>query len=108
MANARSRYADDALHVMGDTLRAARIEQRIAQHDLAERAGISRALLVRIERGDPGCAIGSVFEVAAVLRVPLFGLDDRDLGREATRLADRRALLPASVRRPRTAVDDDF
>jgi transcriptional regulator with XRE-family HTH domain len=93
---------------MGDTLRAVRIEQRIAQTDLAERAGISRALLVRIERGDPGCAIGSVFEVAAVLCVPLFGLDDRELGREAARLADRRALLPASVRHRRAAVDDDF
>ncbi|WP_246331466.1 helix-turn-helix transcriptional regulator [Sphingomonas chungangi] len=93
---------------MADTIRSARTEQRIAQIDLAERAGISRSLLARIERGDPGCAIGSVFEVAAILRIPLFGLEERDLAREADRVADRLALLPSAVRQRRTPVDDDF
>ncbi|MBA2933060.1 helix-turn-helix transcriptional regulator [Sphingomonas sp. CGMCC 1.13654] len=103
-----SRYAADALRLMADTIRSARTEQRIAQIDLAERAGISRSLLARIERGDPGCAIGSVFEVAAILRIPLFGLEERDLAREADRVADRLALLPSAVRQRRTPVDDDF
>jgi transcriptional regulator with XRE-family HTH domain len=40
--------------------------------DLAARAGISRSLLQRIERGDAGCAIGSVFEVATICGVALF------------------------------------
>ena len=34
--------------------------------DLASRAGISRAMLRRIGRGDPGRSIGVVFEVATI------------------------------------------
>jgi transcriptional regulator with XRE-family HTH domain len=108
MSNALSRYANDALSLLADTIRMARVEQCMSQATLAERAGISRALLSRIERGDRGCAIGSVFEVAAILRVPLFGLDAPSLGQAAARAADRLELLPASVRRPRTPIDDDF
>jgi transcriptional regulator with XRE-family HTH domain len=108
MSRSQSRYARDALRLLADTIRMARTEQRLSQAMLAERAGISRALLARIERGDVGCAIGAVFEVAAILRVPLFGLDAAGLAREAARAADRLALLPAAVRRPRTSVDDDF
>lgn len=93
---------------MADTLRGARTEQRLSQAELAERAGISRSLLARIERGEPGCAIGTVFEIAAILKVPLFSLDDDGLTREASRVADRLALLPGAVRSPRTVLDDDF
>jgi transcriptional regulator with XRE-family HTH domain len=103
-----SRYAGNALRLMADTLRGARTEQRLSQIELAERAGISRSLLARIERGEPGCAIGTVFEIAAILKVPLFGLEEHSLAREADRVADRLALLPAAVRSRRTTVDDDF
>jgi transcriptional regulator with XRE-family HTH domain len=105
---AQSRYAENALKLMSDTIRMARIEQRISQADLAERAGISRSLLARVERGEPGCAIGTVFELAAILRVPLFGLGENELAREAHRVADRLALLPAAVHSRQVAVDDDF
>jgi transcriptional regulator with XRE-family HTH domain len=108
MAHASSRYAGNALTLLADTIRTARVEQRMSQAVLAERAGISRALLSRIEHADRGCAIGSVFEVAAILRVPLFGLDGPSLAQAAARAADRLTLLPAVVRRPRTPVDDDF
>jgi DNA-binding XRE family transcriptional regulator len=108
MATALSRYASNALTLLADTIRMARVEQSMSQAVLAERAGISRALLSRIEHGDRGCAIGSVFEVAAILRVPLFGLDGPSLAQATARAADRLTLLPAVVRRPRTPVDDDF
>ena len=104
----QSRYAENALKLMADTLRAARTEQRLSQADLAGRAGISRSLLARVERGEPGCAIGTVFELAASLKVPLFGLDEKELAREAHRVADRLALLPAAVHNRRIAVDDNF
>lgn len=105
---AQSRYAENALKLMAATLRAARTEQRLSQADLAGRAGISRSLLARVERGEPGCAIGTVFELAAILKVPLFGLDEKELAREANRVADRLALLPAAVHSRRVVVDDDF
>ncbi len=104
----QSRYAEHALKLMADTIRTARMEQRISQADLAVRAGISRSLLVRVERGEPGCAIGTVFELAAILKVPLFGLDERELTIEANRVADRLALLPSAIHSRRVAVDDSF
>ena len=105
---AYSRYAEQALHLMADTIRIARTEQRISQAELAARAGISRSLLARVERGEPGCAIGTVFELAAILKVPLFGLDEKGLALEAHRAADRLALLPGAVHNRRAMVDDDF
>ncbi|WP_231621869.1 helix-turn-helix transcriptional regulator [Sphingomonas sp. Ag1] len=93
---------------MANTIRMARTEQRISQADLAARAGISRALLGRVERGEPGCAIGTVFELAAILKVPLFGFEENGLAQEAHRVADRLALLPGAVHNRRAAVDDDF
>jgi hypothetical protein len=49
-----------------------------------------------------------VFELAAILKVPLFGLEEKELAREANRVADRLALLPAAVHSRRVPVDDDF
>jgi len=46
---------------------------------LASRAGISRALLRRIERGDPSCSIGVVFEVATIGGSSLFDQRQRQL-----------------------------
>lgn len=101
-------YAGDALALLAATIRAARIDQQVTHAALAERVGIWRALLARIERGEPGCAIGSVFEVAALLRVPLFGVDAPALAREAAHAADRLALLPTAARAARVAIDDNF
>lgn len=108
MDRGHSRYARDALRVMGDTFHAARVSQRVSQAELAERAGISRALVARVERGDPGCAVGSVFEIDAILRVPLFDLDERAIRRKALHTTHLRTLLPGSVRRRRTVLDDNF
>jgi len=58
-------------------------------------------------RCDPTVAIGTVFELAVLLGVPLF-VDDRSELSAIRRLAENRLeLLPRSVR-PGTNVDDDF
>ena len=62
----------EALGLLADRIRAARLERRIPAREIAERAGISRDLLSRIERADPACGIGVVFEVATLLGVELF------------------------------------
>ena len=69
-----SQYTHDALALLGQLVREARLGKAMTTTDLASRAGISRSLLQRIERGDPGCSIGVVFEVAALSGVPLFEL----------------------------------
>lgn len=66
-----SQYSLNALELLGQLVREARLSKAMTTTDLALRAGISRALLQRIERGDPGCAIGMVFEIAAICGVPL-------------------------------------
>lgn len=104
-----SRYGREAVAVLGQLIRTNRIERKLSVVDLAERVGISRDMLRRIEIGDPRCAIGVVFEAAAIVGVPLF---DTDRDRLSTRLAeqqDKLRLLPKQVRNPRkTAVQDDF
>ena len=47
--------------------------------DLASRAGISLVLLRPIGRGDPGCSIGVVFEVATIGGLSLFDQRQRQL-----------------------------
>ena len=104
-----SRYTQDATGLMGDLIRKARLERRQTLDDLAERAGISRGLLQRIERGDPGCAIGAVFEVAALSSIPLFGLDRDQLRNTVRQMEETLTLLPKTARGvARKSVKDDF
>lgn len=103
-----SRYAREALSLLGKQIRLGRKQRRWSEHELAERAGIARATLQKIEKGDPGCAIGLVFEVAGLVGVTLFEADRPGLARQHERLDDKLALLPKAVRTPATAVDDDF
>lgn len=97
----------DAVRVLGQQLAAARRSQRRTTADVAERVGISLLTLRKVERGDPGVAVGTVFEVATVLGVALFGATGPQLAELAARGERELALLPARIVRPEQA-DDDF
>lgn len=101
-----SQYTKTALELLGHLVREARVERGITMADLAERAGISRPLLQRIERGDPGCSIGVVFEVASILGLQLFEQDSSGLVKELYVQRQKSSLLPKSVRSPE--INDDF
>ena len=76
--------------------------------ELAPRAGVSRDLVQRVERGHMGSAIGAVFETAAIVGVRLFDPDPDAL---SSRIAEKQrtlTLLPQTVRRLTKAVKDDF
>ena len=103
-----SRYTQQAVSLLGALLRAARIERKIGTQALADRAGISRDLLYRIEKGDPRCEIGVVFELAAILGVPLFEPELAALQKRRREIEDRLTLLPRAVHAPRAEVQDDF
>ena len=75
---------------------------------LAERAGVSRGLLHRVEAGDPGVSIGAAFELAAVLGLPLFDDDPSRLGPMLKQAEKALTLLPKAARVSRKAVNDDF
>ncbi len=93
-----SQQSQDALQLLGQLIREGRIARALTTTDLASSAGISRALLQRIERGDPGCSVGAVFEVAVLCGVPLFEPNSRLLATTLARHSEKMALLPKAVR----------
>ena len=103
-----SRHSRAAVSLLGKLIRAARKQRKLTAQETADRAGISRGLLQRIERGDPKCGIGAVFEVAAIVDVKLFDADETVLARHIRQTENHLALLPKSVRRSPRTVDDDF
>ena len=103
-----SRYAREAAELLGLTIRSARIERGFTVADVAERAGISRGLVHRIEKGEMGSSIGAAFEVAAIVGLRLFQAEPTTLTRHLSLEREKLALLPQSVRAGATRVKDDF
>lgn len=103
-----SRYAREAAELLGHLVHNARVERELTIAEVAERAGISRGLVHRIEKGDMGCSIGAAFEVAAIVGLRLFEAEPTTLTRHLSMARDKLALLPGSVRTGARKVKDDF
>lgn len=109
--NARtySRYAREAVTLLGNLIRINRIERRFSVQELAERVGISRDMMQRIEQGDPRCGIGLVIEAAAIVGVPIFDADSSNkLTMHIKEQEDKLRLLPKAIHKTRAVVKDDF
>jgi transcriptional regulator with XRE-family HTH domain len=90
------------LRKLGHDLRDARLRRRIPVAVAAERASISRVTLNKIEKGEPGVALGNYATVLFVL-----GLLDRlsglaDVTHDAAGLQLQEELLPRRIRTPRS------
>ncbi len=103
-----SHYARDAVALLGGMIRAARKERKLTAKEVADRAGISRGLLQRIEKGHLKCEIGAVFEVATIIGIKLFDADQATLTMQLGQTKEKLALLPKSIRKKSKAVHDDF
>ncbi|GAA0340987.1 helix-turn-helix domain-containing protein [Morganella psychrotolerans] len=103
-----SRYSSDATRLLGLMLRTARIEHKLTVEELAERAGVSRGLVYRAEQGDMGCAIGVVFELAAIVGISLFTPDHLSMTLHTANAEKTLSLLPRAVRHPKKIINDDF
>ncbi len=103
-----SRYTKEAVTLMGQLIRAARLARKLSLAELAERAAVSRGLVQRIEHGDPGCSVGAVFEVAALLGIKLFDSDQATLTANNQIAQHTLTLLPKVARESRKPVKDDF
>ena len=55
------------LQEMGENFRLARLRRNLSSEQVAERAGIARNTLIKIENGDDGVAIGYYLRVLIVL-----------------------------------------
>ena len=103
-----SSYTKDSITLLSSLIRSARIEKKLTTTQAAERAGISRSLLQRIEKGDPKCNIGAFFEVATIVGVKLFDADETTLNKHIRQVEDKLTLLPKAIHKKKRKVDDDF
>ncbi|MGZ8271118.1 MAG: helix-turn-helix transcriptional regulator [Methylophilus sp.] len=95
--------------MLGNLIRINRIERKLSVQELAERVGISRDMMQRIELGDPRCGIGLVIEAAAIVGVPLFDADNSNkLTMRIKEQEEKLRLLPKAIHKTRTVVKDDF
>lgn len=87
---------------LGERLRLARRRRKLSNAVVAQRAGISRTTLYKVEAGDPGGTLGSYVRVLAVLGLEgdlnQLAADDR-IGRKLQDLS----LEPPSVSKRRSA-----
>ncbi|GGK39908.1 helix-turn-helix transcriptional regulator [Salinarimonas ramus] len=105
---ALSRQTREAVRLLGLAVRDLRLARGITVAEVAERAGVSRGLVNRVEAGDPGTGIGAAFEIAAIVGVPLFDPDPKVVSREIALARERLALLPSAARVRTSEVKDDF
>lgn len=107
-ARTYSKTTREAARLLGRQIKLSRKQRHWSENELAERAGIARATLQKIENGDLGCSLGLAFEVANLVGVKLFDAERDELRRTIRETDERIALLPKHTH-PRTRkVHDDF
>lgn len=104
-----SRPTKDALKILAAMIRASRIQHGMSAAKLAERVGVSRGAIQRLEAGEAGTAIGTAFEAAIVLGIPLFDVAADDLATLRKQKQDINALLPQrAYLASQSDIDNDF
>ncbi|ORJ57586.1 helix-turn-helix transcriptional regulator [Geothermobacter hydrogeniphilus] len=103
-----SRHTREAINYLAVQIKSFRKQRGWSERELAERAGISRATLQKIEAGDPGCSLGLVFEVATLVGLPLFETDTEQLAARSNLAKQTLSLLPKRIRSNPREVSDDF
>lgn len=95
------------LSELGERLRLARKRRKLSNAVVAQRAGISRTTVYKVEAGDPGATLGAYVRVLAVLGLEgdlnLLAADDR-IGRKLQDLALEPS--PAAKRRKAPSLPD--
>ncbi|MCZ2403664.1 helix-turn-helix transcriptional regulator [Paenarthrobacter sp. Z7-10] len=103
-------HVQDALTIWGQLIRRGRIDRKWTAKELAARANVSEQTVLSAEAGSRGAAVGTMMDLADLVGVPIFGLEDRsEIAIRRQRGEEMLALLPSRVRRPRSgSIDDDF
>jgi transcriptional regulator with XRE-family HTH domain len=102
-----SRAAGDALTVLGNQVKLARLARGWTLADAAARLGIDHRTFSAVETGSPHVSVGTVFNAAYLVGVDLYGLSGPDLARARRAGEETLALLPERVRTSRAPVGDD-
>lgn len=93
--------AEDALRLTGERLALWRRLQRLTQEQVAQRAGISRSTLTRLEAGDGGVSLETFYRVLTALHIDTYATDALDPLRTDLGQARAEAGVPLRVRRHR-------
>lgn len=100
------------LTLWGKMFAVARHEKQWRQIDVAERLGVTRQTIARIERGDPSVAIGYYMTLAWLLNIPMLTtLDTHE--QDAKTLLDLLTLLQSKLpkriqKKTEKSIDDNF
>lgn len=98
----------DGLIVLGQLIRVGRHDRNLTAADLARQANVSERTVLAVESGSPGAAVGTVFTLAYLAGVPIFGIEDRaELAIRRRQGEEKLALLPSRVYVKRGEEDDD-
>lgn len=103
-----SPYCRDAAMLLGQLIQSARKEKKMTAAEMAERAGISRGTLYKIEHGNLKCELGIVFEVAAIAGISLFEMSPSGVSLERHRTQSKLNLLPKRIHKASEDFDDNF
>lgn len=96
------------MNLLGLSIRAARKENGISEAELAERAGVSRGVVQRVEKGDLSCGVGTVFELAYIVGIQLLDLDNQGLSQQISQVENKLTLLPKAIHQSSKVINDDF
>jgi transcriptional regulator with XRE-family HTH domain len=108
MAGPHSPITNEALRLLAASIKARRLRRHWSIDELARRVGVSHPTIIKIERADPRVAVGTVFEAATLVGVPLFDEDPVIRARHEERLSAELKLLPRAGRMRNVEADDDF
>ena len=61
--------AKKTLELFGENIKLARLRRKLSMEQFAQRAGISRSTLFKVEKGYDGVSMGSYFQVLFVMRL---------------------------------------
>jgi transcriptional regulator with XRE-family HTH domain len=103
-----SKYSVESATLLGKLIKLGRKQRKWSENELADRAGISRATVQKIEKGDLTCAIGLVFETAMLVGVNLFDVENTSLAAHLENTTNKITLLPKAIHKSRKEVDDEF
>ncbi len=98
-----------ALSILGQLIKTGRQQRPWSQKELATRLGVTRQTVMAIEKGDPAVAIGSVFEAAMLVGLPLLGAETpQQLTQWQAALMGFQSLVPQRTHTQTLELSDDF
>ncbi len=103
-----SRLTEQATLLLGQQIELARKNRRMSETELARRIGVARSTVQRMEQGITGVEIGTYFEAATILGIPLFEEGAKTLAPQIEQVHAMLTLMPNRVRSPNRQVKDDF